>query len=290
MEATYSASINATKNAYIKMQHQSARVDELLTDIADLSGQILSLNAQLTAVQNGVESNTESLKASIEQLAAASIEETNKKVSDNIEELKEKAKSAVDTASQAGIDSFYTHWGSASCKRLAKSTKLKNPTKRYNGWLFGTQHNHRGGGNTNKCMIDKSGSNGGYRTGGYDDMMRPIRLESTNHVTGPMRNVNSRIIPCSTCHYPKKCYHEWGLASCKKEGYSPMYEGWMYGAYHNHHGNNERVCIDKNIQTSEWTNRGYYAGHMYPTQTQDATGKRSGGTFSLNCLYCCQDN
>lgn len=166
---------------------------------------------------------------------------------------------------------------------------MQKPTKRYEGWLFSTQHNNAGGGVENLCLIDAPGAQGGHQTGGWHDTIRPIRIEHAGHYEGGLRQVGSRIVPCSTCYYPKTCYQEWGYNGCSMEGYSPIYTGFGIGAYHNHGGNNDRICVDRNPVEGEWNNRNYYAGHMYPTQTHDRTGKRSGGTTTEACSVCCKE-
>ena len=120
------------------------------------------------------------------------------------------------------------------------------------GIMYGSRHNYNGGGDTNLCLKDAAGDQGGVRQGGQDsnDFVVPVRRDHANYNNLPSRNNILRardnwIVPCAKCKYAKSCFEEAGVAECPS-GYHMMYTGWLFGAHQSHHGNNDRVCIDKN--------------------------------------------
>lgn len=267
----------------------SARVDDVEKNLQALESHVEDLLANTNKVESDFDSEANNIKSE----TTTQFEEATKKSSDSLDalsaDLEKQFNDAKAKASKVQDISFYTHYGSKSCRKLASSKKLGKVTKRFEGWHYATQHNNRGGGSMPLCLIDEGGAQGGYRTGGWHDGVRPVRIEHTGNVDGGLRQVNSRIIPCSTCTYPGKCYAEYGVEGCKMEGYSPVYTGYGFAGYHNHWGNNGRICVDKNINRGEWNNGGYYVAHIYPTVTVDGTMKRSGGTYAISCSMCCKD-
>jgi hypothetical protein len=260
------------------------------------SALLLEVETEIDTIDNGVDDLTTSFEEGAKNLTdtitgrfARASKETINQLDAASDKMADDIKEAKDAAAKVADESFYIHYGSKTCKRLSSSNKLKKITKRFEGWHYATQHNNRGGGSMPLCLIDEGGAQGGYRTGGWDDGVRPVRIEHTGNTEGELRGVNSRIIPCSACTYPGKCYAEWGVEGCKMDGYSPAYTGFGFAGYHNHWGNNGRICVDRNINRGEWNNGGYYASHIYPTVTVDGTMKRSGGTYVQACSMCCKD-
>ena len=65
-----------------------------------------------------------------------------------------------------------------------------------------------------------------------------------------MRARDNWVLPCAKCKYAKSCFMETGVAECPS-GYHKMYTGYLFGGHQGHHGNNDRVCVDKNPANSD---------------------------------------
>ena len=137
------------------------------------------------------------------------------------------------------------------------------------GIMYGSRHNYNGGGDTNLCLKDAAGDQGGVRQGGQDsnDFVVPVRRDHANYNNLPSRNNILRardnwIVPCAKCKYAKSCFEEAGVAECPS-GYHMMYTGWLFGAHQSHHGNNDRVCIDKNPANNDCEATGTCACHFH---------------------------
>ena len=125
------------------------------------------------------------------------------------------------------------------------------------GIAYGSRHNYNGGGSTNLCLKDAAGDQGGVRQGGHDsnDFVVPIKRDHCNYNNLPSRNNLLRardnwVLPCAKCKYAKSCFMETGVAECPS-GYHKMYTGYLFGGHQGHHGNNDRVCVDKNPANSD---------------------------------------
>jgi len=283
----YTAAMDQRVSTFAGLMDSKSRVDQIDQMVKDAKAKMAALSSRADKATTSFDDTSKNLTAFVKKTFSALQGRANGKILAAEKKLNATLKKVEDAIVKAVTDDYYIHWGSKNCRKLSSSKKLKTSTKSYEGWMHGSQHNHRGGGMENLCLIDESGTQGGRSTSGYHDGVRPIRLEHTGETS--IRNVESRIIPCAKCAYPSKCYDEIGVEGCKIKGYSPMYVGWMFGGYHNHHGNNERQCIDMNINVGEWNNRDYYVSHIYPTKTIDATGSRSGGTKTVYCSKCCKD-
>ena len=86
-------------------------------------------------------------------------------------------------------------------------------------------------------------------------MMVPMRREHSNYNNLPSRSnifraKNGWIIPCAKCKYAKSCFEESGVAECPS-GYHKMYTGYLHAGHQGHHGNNNRICVDKNPRDND---------------------------------------
>ena len=118
--------------------------------------------------------------------------------------------------------------------------------------MYGTRHNYNGGGANQLCIKNAAGDQGGVRQGGQDsnDMVVPMRRDHCNYNNLPSRNniwraKDNWVIPCAKCKYAKSCFMESAVPECPS-GYHKMYTGYLFGGHEGNHGNNNRVCIDRN--------------------------------------------
>ena len=95
------------------------------------------------------------------------------------------------------------------------------------------------------------------------------------------------IIPCAKCEYAKSCFMESGVADCPRS-YHKMYTGYLHAGHQGHHGNNDRICIDKNPDSSDYNEGGGWGAHMYATLSRDASVGSRGGRVALACHQCCR--
>jgi len=283
----YTAAMDQRVSTFAGLMDSKSRVDQIDQMVKDVKSKMDTLSSRADKATTSFDQTSKNLTTFVTSRFSKMQKEADAKLLSFEKKLNATLNAADEAIKKAGTNDHYIHWGSKNCRRLSSSSKLKNARKDFEGWMHGTQHNNAGGGTKNLCLIDASGNQGGQNSGGWHDGVRPVRIESTSQTS--IRGVESKIIPCAKCFVETHCYDEVGLDGCKMEGYSPMYKGWMFGAYHGHHGNNERQCIEKAIVGGEWNNGGYYVAHIYPTQTQDGTMKRSGGTKSLSCAKCCKN-
>jgi len=197
---------------------------------------------------------------------------------------------AVAAASNAATPQVYIQWGSRACTAPGGVQTLKL----YDGITYGTRHNYNGGGVTQLCLKNSNGDQGGHRIGGQDsnDNIVPMRREHSDYNGLPSRNnifraKNGWIIPCAKCKYAKSCFEESGVAECPT-GYHKMYTGYLHGAHQDHHGNNNRICVDKNPADNDYTSGSGWNAHLYPTVAFDGSsaGPRR-GRIVLACHLCC---
>ena len=85
----------------------------------------------------------------------------------------------------------------------------------------------------------------------------------------------------------RSCYLESGTTACAS-GWLPFYAGFFYGGYQGHHGNNNRICVDKDVTAGEYTTNVGTSGHLYPTVERSAVGARSRSPSAVRCMQCCK--
>ena len=120
------------------------------------------------------------------------------------------------------------------------------------GIMYGSRHNYNGGGANQLCIKNAAGDQGGVRQGSQDsnDMVVPVRRDHANYNNLPSRSNILRardnwVVPCAKCKYAKSCFMESAVPECPS-GYHKMYTGYLFGGHEGNHGNNNRVCIDRN--------------------------------------------
>ena len=95
------------------------------------------------------------------------------------------------------------------------------------------------------------------------------------------------IIPCAKCEYRKSCFMESGVAECPTN-YHKMYTGYLHAGHQGHHGNNDRICIDKNPNAADYNEGGSWDGHLYPTLSRHSGVGSRNGRVALACHQCCK--
>ena len=94
-------------------------------------------------------------------------------------------------------------------------------------------------------------------------------------------------MPCAKCKYAKSCFEEAGVAECPS-GYHKMYTGYLFGGHQGHHGNNDRICIDKNPANDDYTSSSNWYAYIYPTLARDGSSAGSrNNRVALACHQCC---
>ena len=137
------------------------------------------------------------------------------------------------------------------------------------GIMYGTRHNYNGGGGNQLCLKNAAGDQGGVRQTSHDsnDVVVPVRRDHANYNQLPSRNNIMRArddwtVPCAKCKYAKSCFMESGVPECPS-GYHKMYTGYLHGGHQGQHGNNDRICIDKNPANNDCEATGTCACHFH---------------------------
>jgi hypothetical protein len=274
--AALSATISRVNSAAAS---QGAAMDSTLTArSADMDSTLRAASAASALALAATDGRTATLSTALQALAASTAP------------LNASIAAALAAASNAATPQVYIQWGSRACTAPGGVTTLKL----YDGITYGTRHNYNGGGGNQLCLKNANGDQGGQRQGGEDsnDMMVPMRREHSNYNNLPSRRNIFRakdgwIIPCAKCKYAKSCFEESGVAECPT-GYHKMYTGYLHAGHQGHHGNNNRICVDKNPADSDYTSGSGWDGHLYPTIARDGSsaGPRS-GRIVLACHMCC---
>ena len=105
-----------------------------------------------------------------------------------------------------------------------------------------------------------------------------------SHCTGPVISAEPRTFFLADS---KACYLESGTTGCAT-GYLPFYTGHLYGGHSGHGGVNNRICVDKDVGSGEYTYNQGTNGHLYPTVERSQVGARSRNPSAVLCYQCCK--
>jgi hypothetical protein len=276
------------------MQGTIAELRRSVTSAMDQAGaDAISLESRVTAsLAASASTQTATLAdelSSIRSTMAVQQDLLSTAVQSSVRSLNVSVQQALVAASNAASPQIYIQWGARRCTAAAGATVVKL----YNGVMYGSRHNQRGSAN-NQCLKDANGAQGGHQQDGREsnDILVPLRKEHSNYNSLPslnnvFRQRDGYNIPCAKCKYHKSCFLEVGVAGCPAN-YHQMYTGWMHGQHQSHHGNTDRVCLDKNPTIGEYNRNGYWAGHLYPTIIKDGSGAGSRtGNYVAACHMCC---
>lgn len=288
MTSTLAASISTLQTRMdASASTMQSRMDASASAAASAQSQLAAAMAALTtATSTTVASTVAAMNSHIDtQLSAAAAGAAT-----TTRSLNASVQAAMAAAANAQVPQVYVQWGARACTAASGAAVVKL----YDGMMYGSRHQYAGGSGNQMCLKNAAGDQGGQRQGGHDsnDLFVPVRKDHSNYNNLPSRNnlLKAREgwnIPCAKCKYAKSCFMEVGVAQCPS-GYHKMYTGYLHGQHISHHGNNNRICLDKNPADNDYRNSGQWDAHIYPTIAKDGTGAGPRNNHVVPaCHMCC---